>query len=96
MPVGEQPEHDDAEPMTLAAAAEFLGVVPSYLVQLVDEGALTVLIENGERVIPHPVVVAYRRRRDAERRARLEELTRLSEEAGMDDVDYAAIIARTP
>lgn len=93
-PVGERPEHDKAKSLTLAAAADFLGVTQSYLLHLVEEGTLTAAIESGERVIPRPVIIAYQRRRDAERRAHLDELIRLSEEAGMDDVDYAAIITR--
>lgn len=94
--VSKQPEHDDAELLTLAAAAEYLNVDLRYLLRLVDEGAVIASSRGGEQVIPRPAIVAYRRQRDAERRAHLEEVTRLSEEAGMDDVDYATIIARTP
>lgn len=88
--------HDDTDLLTFSAAADYLNVDESFLRRLLDEGALIARSSGDERVIPRAEIVAYRRRRDAERRAHLEALSRLSEEAGMDDVDYAAIIARTP
>jgi hypothetical protein len=80
--------------MSRAEAAKFLNVGLPYFIGLLDKGAIPTIGTSEDRVVRRADVVAYRRERDAQRRAHLEELVRLSEEAGMDDVDYAAIIRR--
>lgn len=90
-----EPPADEREAvMSRAEAAEFLNVGLPYLNRLLDEGSLPSIGTDEGRVVRRADVVAYRRGRDAQRRAHLEELVRLSEEAGMDGVDYAAIIRR--
>jgi excisionase family DNA binding protein len=96
IPPNEPPADGEGGFVSIAVAAELLNVDQSYLNRLLNEGSIPVVNRGGERMVRRLDILEYRRTRDVQRRAHLEELVRLSEEAGMDDVDYAAIIRREP
>lgn len=69
-------------------AAALLNVSRQYVVRLVERGLLpAVTTERGHRRIRLEDVLAYRRTRDSERRAALDELEQITEESG----GYAAL-----
>jgi hypothetical protein len=73
--------------VSIQRAAELLDLRPEDVVQLIDQDVLPV-VQNGDlRSIRIEDVLAYKPTRDADRRAALAELTRLSQEMGLYDPD---------
>jgi excisionase family DNA binding protein len=68
--------------LTTQQAADLLNVSRQYLVRLLDEGKLPYTKTGAHRRLRIEHVLAYRNVRDQERRAKLRELTTLSEELG--------------
>lgn len=61
---------------TITAAAVFLSVSKPYLKKLIDKGALSLDVEN---------LIAYKDRRNAERRLCLDEMSAMCQELGFYD-----------
>ena len=73
--------------LTIQHVAELLDVRPQDVVRLIDQGEIPV-VQSGEfRRIRFEDVMAYRPKRDAERREALDELTRISQEMGLYDLE---------
>jgi len=68
--------------LTTQQAADLLNVSRQYLVRLLDEGALPHAKTGKHRRLRIEDVLAYREKRDQDRRAKLDELTHLSEDLG--------------
>ena len=84
--------------LTTQQAASLLGVSRSTLIRLLDENELPFdrLGDSRHRRLRLHDVLAYRERKRADRRARLDELTRQADEDGLYDVDadaYKAALA---
>ncbi|QJU52634.1 helix-turn-helix domain-containing protein [Herbiconiux sp. KACC 21604] len=75
--------------LTTQQAADLLGVSRNTLVRLLDEHELPFerLGQSRHRRLRLHDVLAYRERKRADRRSRLDELTRQAAEDGLDDVD---------
>jgi excisionase family DNA binding protein len=69
--------------MTPQQAADLLNVSRAYVQRLLDEGVLPSVTAGRRCRIPLDDLLTYKRRRDAERRAALRELTQLSDELGL-------------
>jgi excisionase family DNA binding protein len=74
--------------LTIQHAAEILDLRPQDVVRLIDEGEIPSVQSDDLRRIRFQDVMAYKPKRDAERRAGLDELTRLSQEMGLYDLEY--------
>ncbi|MDQ3412691.1 MAG: excisionase family DNA-binding protein [Chloroflexota bacterium] len=77
--------------LTIYQSAELLNVPIPYLVRLLDEGTLPYRQEGESRLVPHNELLAYRLQDKAQRREALRELTRLSQELRLYDLDLSTI-----
>lgn len=73
------------ESLTTQEAAEILHVSRPYLIGLLDKGLIPYYRLRSHRRIRLEDLLAFRERFDAERHAALDELSRLSQEAGLYD-----------
>ncbi|MDP2402024.1 MAG: helix-turn-helix domain-containing protein [Coriobacteriia bacterium] len=71
-------EHD----LTTQAAADILGVSRPHLIKLLDQGEIPYYKVGSHRRLAVGDVLAFKKRRDAQRQA-LKELTELSQELGL-------------
>ena len=71
------------EELTTQQAADILNVSRQYVVRLVDEGKLPATKTGTHRRLQRTDVLKYRTYRDAVRKQALEEIVRISEEAGL-------------
>jgi excisionase family DNA binding protein len=69
--------------LTTSEAAELLDVSRQYLCRLLDRGDIPFVRVGKHRRIRVEDLMRYRERRDAARREKLRELTRLSQELGL-------------
>lgn len=75
------------EEITTQQAAEVLGVSRPYLIQLLERGETPFHKVGTHRGVRMADVLAYKQRRDAERRRALQELIRMSQLLGLYDED---------
>jgi len=68
--------------MTTQKAADMLNISRQYLVRLLQEGRIPYTKTGKHRRLRLDDVLAFRQQRDSERRAGLDELTKMSEEFG--------------
>lgn len=72
--------------MTTQQAAEFLNVSRPYLLRQLETGKIGYRIVSRHRRIALSDLIEYKKRRDAERELALEELARMTQELGEDEV----------
>lgn len=75
--------------LTTQQAADILDVSRPYVVQLLDRGEIPYTRKTAHRRIRFDDLMAYKRRRDAERFQGLRELTQMSEDLGLYDEPLA-------
>lgn len=68
--------------LTTQEAADFLNVSRQYFVQLLERGDIRFAKTGTHRRVEFGDVLAYKQRRDAQRRQILDELTQLGQEMG--------------
>ena len=73
--------------LTTQQSAELLNVSRQYVVRLVDEGKLPAAKTGTHRRLRLADVLAYKSVRDAERREALNEIVRISQEAGLYELE---------
>lgn len=69
--------------LTTQEAADFLNVSRQYLVEILERGDIPFAKVGTHRRVKFADLIAYRERRDAERREKLRELTQLSQDYGL-------------
>ncbi len=80
------------EELTLEQAADILNVSRRYFIELLERGEIPhITTEMGQRV-HFGDLMSYKRRRDTERKAALQALTRMSQEWGLYDADYSFLV----
>lgn len=82
----------EREMVAIDEAAAVLNVDRGYLVQLLDSRTLPSRGEGERRQIRRDDLHDYKQARDILRRMYLHDLTRLSIEYGLDDVDYTFVL----
>lgn len=80
----------DAAYATPREAADLLNEDRSYVLRLLDAGAIPSIGEGRQRRIRRDDLLAYKAERDAIRARALDELSLLSQESGLDQIDVAA------
>jgi excisionase family DNA binding protein len=73
--------------LMIQQAADLLDVPASHVARLMEQGEIPYMQEGTRRRIRFEDLMTYKERRDAERRQGLAELTRLSQEMGLYDLD---------
>ena len=76
------------EHVTTGKAASMLGVSRTYVARLLDQGRLPYEFRGTHRRIPVTAVIAYLDERRQEANRALDDISRLSREAGMYDDDF--------
>ncbi len=86
----------DAEHLALQEASDLLNEDRLYVAQLLDEGAIPSVGEGQQRQILRDDLLAYKQARDAIRARALDNLSLLSQEAGLDQIDFVTYRANLP
>jgi len=69
--------------LTIEEAADFLNVSRSYLLDLIESGALPIHLVGSERRVRRDDLARYKEQVDAQRRKALDELTAEAQELGL-------------
>jgi excisionase family DNA binding protein len=71
--------------LCLQEAADILNIAKESLIRVLDEGKIPFITLGRQRYIRFGDVMSYKKQRDAGRRQAIEEIARISQEAGMYD-----------